>query len=179
MNILKRQVKKVLDYVASSISAKVGLDENIKAVVGLSTATLADKISTLSSDIKHVDLRLEALNRRREVISISDTELLVRTDYGGWLLVPSYNIDVGVGVVRDGGIEPWTKALVSSILKPKDTYINIGANFGYYVCYAAALVGRQGKVVAFEPNPYVMNYLHRSVYWSGFPDIVELYMLAA
>lgn len=179
MNFLKRQIIKALDYLADKVASQVKLNETVKTAVDLGSVAITDKMSTLSSEIKHIDLKIEALNRRREVISISDTELLVKTDYGGWLLVPSYNIDVGIGVVRDGGIEPWTKALVGSILKPHDTYVNIGANFGYYVCYAAALVGRQGKVVAFEPNPYVMNYLHRSVYWSGFPDIVELYLLAA
>ena len=57
---------------------------------------------------------------------------MVQATWGGWMVVPAFNVDVAIGVVRDGMIEPWTTRLVQELLRPGQTYINAGANFGYY-----------------------------------------------
>ena len=43
--------------------------------------------------------------------------------------------------------------LLDSLIKPGDTVIDVGANFGYYAVPMAKLVGSSGKVFAFEPIP--------------------------
>ncbi|MFM1801025.1 MAG: hypothetical protein RJA81_377 [Planctomycetota bacterium] len=42
---------------------------------------------------------------------------------------------------------------VRRILKPGMTFVDAGANVGYFSFLAASRVGDQGKVIAFEPNP--------------------------
>lgn len=39
------------------------------------------------------------------------------------------------------------------ILRPGDTFIDVGAHVGYFSLIASALVGKSGKVIAFEPEP--------------------------
>ena len=58
-------------------------------------------------------------------------------------------------------LEPSTVDWVQSQLTPGDVFIDIGANVGYYTLFAAALVGPEGRVFAFEPNPEVRVALHR------------------
>lgn len=45
------------------------------------------------------------------------------------------------------------QAVLRRFLSPGDTYIDIGANVGYQSLYASRLVGPQGQVLSFEPNP--------------------------
>jgi FkbM family methyltransferase len=46
-----------------------------------------------------------------------------------------------------------TQLLLKLILKPGDVFVDVGANEGMISLLAARLVGPQGRVVAFEPNP--------------------------
>jgi FkbM family methyltransferase len=53
-----------------------------------------------------------------------------------------------------GGMhEPALTAALREALRPGNTFLDVGANFGYYTLLAAARVGPAGQVVAFEPNP--------------------------
>lgn len=49
--------------------------------------------------------------------------------------------------------EPLTAAAVAAGLRPGGTFVDVGANAGYFSLLAAALVGPSGRVAAFEPNP--------------------------
>lgn len=51
---------------------------------------------------------------------------------------------------------------------------DVGANLGYFTLLMADLVGRSGRVLAFEPNPHVANLLRRSLHANGFEDFVTL-----
>jgi len=45
------------------------------------------------------------------------------------------------------------QSLLDVLLGAGDTYIDVGANVGHHVLYAAARVGETGSVIAFEPQP--------------------------
>ena len=49
--------------------------------------------------------------------------------------------------------EPATVRVMKRILKPGDTFIDVGASIGYLSAVAAGLVGREGQVHSFEPSP--------------------------
>lgn len=110
-----------------------------------------------------------------EKIYLGNNKLAVRTQWGGHVVVPSFNLDVALGAARDGVIEPWTTRVVQAILKPGDVYLNAGANFGYYIALAGHLVGVEGKVYAVEPNPYIFPFLMNTIYWNGTPNQTEMY----
>jgi FkbM family methyltransferase len=46
-------------------------------------------------------------------------------------------------------------------VEPGQTVYDVGANVGYYTLMAARLVGPTGRVVAFEPSPRNLEFLHR------------------
>jgi FkbM family methyltransferase len=110
----------------------------------------------------------------RRIVPLAAGELLVEAQWGGFVVVPAFNIDVAIGVARDGVIEPWTTRLVQDLLRPGDIYFNAGANYGYYVCLAGRIVGAEGRVVGIEPNPHVFPYLLKSIYWNGTVGNTEL-----
>ncbi len=56
--------------------------------------------------------------------------------------------------IREEGIwEPYETELVLEILRPGDVFVDVGANIGYFSVLAASVVGEEGAVFAFEPDP--------------------------
>ena len=61
------------------------------------------------------------------------------------------------------GYEPETTELLKLICKGNGTFVDVGANWGYFSLFAAILPEFNGKCVAFEPNPDVFADLQRTV----------------
>jgi len=53
--------------------------------------------------------------------------------------------------------------LVFRTIKPGDTFLDIGANVGYYSILAGHLVGPTGSVHSFEPIPWIFSELEGNV----------------
>ena len=65
--------------------------------------------------------------------------------------------------IREEGIwEPYETSLLLSRLKDGDVFVDVGANIGYFSILAASLVGEQGRVFAFEPDPANFDLLTKS-----------------
>ena len=56
-----------------------------------------------------------------------------------------------------------TQSVLKAILRPGDTFVDIGANEGMMSLLAARLVGPSGKVIAFEPNPVPRGILEAAI----------------
>lgn len=115
------------------------------------------------------------MNNDHQVTYLGDGLCLVRTQWQGHVVVPTYNVDVAVGIIRDGIHEPWTTRLIQESLREGDVYINVGANFGYYASLGGKIVGAAGKVLAFEANPHVFSILLKTIMYAGFPDRTSAY----
>ena len=59
--------------------------------------------------------------------------------------------------------EPSTTAWVRGRLSPGDTFVDVGANIGYYTLLGANAVGPQGHVVAIEAYPAIFARLEETV----------------
>jgi FkbM family methyltransferase len=70
--------------------------------------------------------------------------------------------------------EPATMKYLAQHLVPGGTFIDVGANSGYFTLLAAGLVGSRGQVIAFEPNPTVRQRLERNIDRNGFRDRVRV-----
>lgn len=68
-----------------------------------------------------------------------------------------------------GQYEPAETHLVKSLLRRGDTFVDAGANIGYYTALAASIVAPTGSVIAFEPDPYCFELLTGS--FAGKPGI--------
>lgn len=62
--------------------------------------------------------------------------------------------------------------LIRRLLRPGDTFVDVGANIGWYTLLAANQVGRTGKVLAFEPSRAVFGHLTHNVHLSGYSHVV-------
>lgn len=56
---------------------------------------------------------------------------------------------------------------VRRALKPGMTFVDVGANIGYFSLLASSRVGRAGRVIAFEPNPRLKSKLAEAVAAAG------------
>lgn len=67
-----------------------------------------------------------------------------------------------------------TRELFKGLIKPGMRVIDLGAHIGYFTLLAARLVGKQGKVFAFEPAPNTYALLTRNIALNGYKNIVPV-----
>jgi FkbM family methyltransferase len=61
--------------------------------------------------------------------------------------------------------------LVMSLLKPGMTIVDVGANIGYYVLMFEKKVGKQGRIICFEPEPDNLRELNRNISENNFKNV--------
>lgn len=61
--------------------------------------------------------------------------------------------------------------LVKEYIRPGDVVLDIGANIGHYTLKFAELVGREGRVFAFEPIHATFSLLTENVAYAGFDSV--------
>lgn len=81
----------------------------------------------------------------------------------------------GHPVMEAGTFEPDEVRVVKVLLQSADVLINVGANFGYYCCFALQ-AGRQ--VLAVEPVPNNLQYLYRNLIANGWAEQAEVLPVA-
>jgi len=69
------------------------------------------------------------------------------------IFIDTRDISVAPHLIIDGYWESWLTQYFAMIVRPGDTCIDIGANFGYYSLLFSALSGKKGRTIAVEPNP--------------------------
>jgi FkbM family methyltransferase len=98
------------------------------------------------------------------------TPVVVRTRYGPYLLGRTSNL-VFRTIAGQGVWEPNLSNFITSRLRPGDTFVDVGANIGYYTVLAAQSVGREGAVVAVEPLPPALSELRRNIEINDFYNV--------
>ncbi len=74
-------------------------------------------------------------------------------------------------MVETGTWEPTETAIFREHTGPGDTVIDVGANVGYYTLLGASLVGEEGRVIAFEPDPAAFDLLMGNVASNGYRNV--------
>jgi FkbM family methyltransferase len=74
-------------------------------------------------------------------------------------------------VIRRGYWEPGVTAAFVEHLAPGAGVIDIGANFGHFTLTAANRVGRDGIVIAFEPEPRTFALLSENVRLGAYANV--------
>jgi len=68
--------------------------------------------------------------------------------------------------------EPKHVKLIKSIVNKGDVVCDIGSNIGFFTLILAKLVGPQGKVYSFEPDPENFDILRKNVELNGYKNVV-------
>ncbi len=80
--------------------------------------------------------------------------------------------DGAVGrVVKKGEYELPEVRCLALMTRPGYTFVDAGANVGYFTLLAAKLVGSTGRVEAFEPDPFNQELLTTNVQENGFSQV--------
>jgi len=124
-------------------------------------------IKSLTDIVNDIKSLLEA-NPGIRSLYIGDYTALVRLKFGRRLYVDSRDIGVAQHIMVTGVWEQHYTNLVKRIVKPGDTFVDVGANFGYYSVLGGAFVGSHGKVFSFEPSPRPFQLLKMSMKANGF-----------
>lgn len=86
--------------------------------------------------------------------------LLVRIPMGQ-LRGKKWYFDSGTYKMVSGVFEKETVLLFSNLVRKADVIYDVGAHVGYYTLLSSELVGKNGLVVAFEPNPRNQVFLEK------------------
>jgi FkbM family methyltransferase len=74
--------------------------------------------------------------------------------------------------MKKGVFEPQETAVIQKLLVTTDTFIDVGANIGYYTCLA---LSRGVRVAAFEPQHLNLRILYRNILENGWSDLAEVF----
>jgi FkbM family methyltransferase len=90
-------------------------------------------------------------------------DVFIVTRHGGKLSVDMSNFDVYTHIVNSGGQwEAHVMDVCEAMLRPGDTYYDIGSNTGIFAVEAALAVPNI-TVFAFEPQPSLAHHIRRSI----------------
>ncbi|MGA2631546.1 MAG: FkbM family methyltransferase [Terriglobia bacterium] len=59
------------------------------------------------------------------------------------------------------------------MVRPGDTFVDVGSNLGIYSLYVARLLGGHGRVFAFEPDPDTFGVLLRNIESNGLTHVIR------
>ena len=106
-----------------------------------------------------------------------------RKKWRGSYTTNGLTLDLDLGTYPDvamaaGLYELDTLRVLRRLLSPGATFLDGGANLGYFTCHAARLVGGTGRVIAVEPDPKNRARLTKNLDRNGLADRVDVKPLA-
>jgi FkbM family methyltransferase len=81
-------------------------------------------------------------------------------------------------IILGGTWENFVDDLICGVTREGDRVLDAGANQGYYSVKLGHIVGPEGRVVAFEPNPELFGVLQSNVDINGFASRTTLHRKA-
>jgi FkbM family methyltransferase len=78
-----------------------------------------------------------------------------------------------------GTYEPQETLLLPALLDRGQTFVDVGAHWGYFSLLAAGKVGNTGRVVAVEADPRVFDVLQRTVALNDFSWVQAIHVAAS
>ncbi|HET8676247.1 MAG TPA: FkbM family methyltransferase [Blastocatellia bacterium] len=77
-----------------------------------------------------------------------------------------------------GRYEPQQSALLQRLLQPGMTFVDVGANWGYFTLLAAHLVGGGGRIIGLEPDPRIFRLLQSNLVRNNLSHVTALQLAA-
>jgi FkbM family methyltransferase len=99
---------------------------------------------------------------------------VINTNYGFKMYINPGNITGGFSLALKGIFEQEETELFRKIVKEGDVVVDVGANIGYYTLLASKLVGKEGRVYAFEPEPENYSFLLKNLKINNVSNVIAL-----
>lgn len=111
--------------------------------------------------------------KNRNLVSLQNEFDHQIVDLDGFKMdIPKNDWAVGKTILEQRSYEPHVTNYLKRFVSPGMTFVDIGANIGYFSMMAASIVGSFGKVFAFEPNQHNCQFIFNSASINGFNNIV-------
>jgi FkbM family methyltransferase len=101
------------------------------------------------------------------------------SDAGGFRFACDLRDLIAREVFFTGAYGPQETALLRAVLRPGSTFVDVGANWGYFTLLGAHLVGAGGRVAALEPDPRLFAMLAANLAANGLARVAALPVAAA
>jgi FkbM family methyltransferase len=105
---------------------------------------------------------------------LGDHRALTRMRSGQLIYVDTRSVDIASHLLFGGTWEPHYAAAFERLLRPGNVVLDIGANHGVYALLAAARVGPNGHVYAFEASHEFCELIRASISVNGFDRLITL-----
>jgi FkbM family methyltransferase len=102
-----------------------------------------------------------------------------RLKRNGAVLVLNQKDPVVSGAITFGVYERAETAFFCAVCQPGMTFLDIGANIGYYTALASGRIGEKGRIIALEPDPENFRYLQQNAAANGASNAVCIQKAAA
>lgn len=104
---------------------------------------------------------IDGINRSYRKHNMGFTTIARRN--GFYILLNPNDLTISPWISEIGSYDFLTMALISNIVRFHDVVVDVGANIGWFTLLAARLVGAEGCVIAFEPEPSNYSLLSSSI----------------
>eukprot|EP00392_Amoebophrya_sp_AT5.2_P005513 g5522.t1 len=88
-------------------------------------------------------------------------------------VLPFYDTNIGHWIKEFGSMNVLQSYEMQSLLRPGDVVVDVGANLGSFTIPFAERVGRQGKVLSFEPFRWIYQLLTANVAINGLSNVMQ------
>jgi FkbM family methyltransferase len=170
-----------------------GVRDQLEAVLTLQDAvrerleTTKDRLEALSAQVERLDAAIASIGRDlrdlpglmgprfdeldikvRPLIDFDEASYAVRLR-DGYAMVPRQEpiFAVMVANASSGGLEPGTRRVLTSLIRPGMGVADVGANVGLLTLSCAVAAGPSGQVYAFEPEPGPRSQLEKTLKLNG------------
>ena len=112
--------------------------------------------------------------RSRGALPIDEATFALRT-LDGFVFIPRQDTVLLLMLLDAGpeGLEPGTRRVLTKLLGPGMTFVDVGAHVGLLTLAGARAVGLGGKVLAVEPVPLSFSLLNRALVLNGMTGHVR------
>lgn len=108
-------------------------------------------------------------------VYIGNNRALVSLAWGGMLIVSTKDLSLSPSLIIHGVFDVSLTNFLLKTVKPGYTVMDIGANNGCFTVLMGYLVGKQGKVIAYEANPDMCALLTENVVLNYLKPQTEIY----
>lgn len=122
---------------------------------------------------KHAELR----KARKVLLSIlgrDHSAVRYQTAYGFEILFPAWDADVVIAASNGRILHPRLTEIFRAVTQPGDTFVDAGANAGFYSLLAATALGNRGRVISFEPDPRNLPTLRSNVKFNRLEHLIRI-----
>lgn len=145
--------------------------------IGMNCGALRVQHNTTKADSFDVDIWLDVSGWNIPELVNTKVDHIHELDYGKFMTLDNVSNDhVQRAVVNGQRWEPEVMALCEKYVQPNTTVVDIGANMGTFTVRLAQLVGKNGKVVAFEPQRIIYQQLCGNIFLNKLRNVFAFNM---